>query len=116
MAVSEAVEVLPILKKISKTKTKAKRNLILNKCPCKVFKVLSEIARNILNGSIKVPPRSMKILRLYKNELRRLAKQTNTIKIKKELTQKGGAVFLPLLLKPALSLLASIVASKIIKR
>lgn len=114
MSVKQAIEVYPTLKKLAKTKKKNQRKIILSSCPCKVFHVLSEIAKNILKGVIKVPKKKLKALKLYKNDLRKIAKHKNSVKIKKVLIQKGG--FLPLLLKPALTLLASVVASKIMKQ
>uniref|UniRef100_A0A158P5E7 Uncharacterized protein n=1 Tax=Tetranychus urticae TaxID=32264 RepID=A0A158P5E7_TETUR len=114
MTVKQAVEIYPTLQKLARTKKKTERKSILSSCPCKVFHVLSEIARNILKGVIKVPRHKLKSLKVYKNDLRKIAKQKNSSRIKRTLIQKRG--FLPLLIKPALSLLASIVASKMMKK
>lgn len=111
MAVRDAIQVLPTLKELSRTRQKARRNKILSTCPCKVTKVLSEIAKNILYGHIKVPKKSLKLLKLYKKDLRKLAKQKSSASIKRTLNQKGG--FLPFLIKPALTLLATIAANRL---
>lgn len=75
------------------------------------MKVIAEIARNILKGVIKVPKNKLRSLQLYMRELRNISKQRDSKKIKRLLIQKGG--FLPALLKPALTLIASYVASKL---
>lgn len=111
MTVKHAVEVYPTLQRLAKSRKKNIRKNILSSCPCKVMKVISEIAKNILSGSIQVPKNKLKLLKLYKHDLRTIANQKDTKKIKKILIQKGG--FLPALLKPALTLLASYAASKL---
>lgn len=104
MAVKQAVEVVPILKKLSKARQKAKRKAILDKCPCKVYDVITDISRNTLKGNIKMPSKNLKALRQYKNEIRMMSKKIPRRQHKKLLIQKGGAL-LPLLIPPALTLL-----------
>lgn len=113
MTVKDAVDVLPYLRKLSKAGPKQKRKKVLMECPCKVFKVIGEIARNILLGHIHVPKKYMTKLRPYKKVLRRLAVRSSMKKKKRLLIQRGG--FLPGLLIPAISLIANIAAKKFIK-
>ena len=111
MAVKQAIEVLPILKKLSKARKKAIRKAILEKCPCKVYDVISDISKNTLKGNIKMSPKNMKALKLYKNDLRKMSKKISRQKIKNLLIQKGG--FLPLLLTPALRLMDLLVNERL---
>ena len=114
MSVKNAIEVLPTLKKLSKLKNKKARNKILSSCPCRVVTVLSDISRNVLNGSIKVPKTHLHRLRLYKKDLRKLSAKVPTKTRRKVLIQKGG--FLPFLLIPALTLLATYIGQKLAKK
>jgi len=73
---------------------------------------ICEICSNILQGVVKLTPNQKRDLMKYKWEIRAL--QNRDIKMKKKkrmLIQKGG--FLPLVLAPALSLLASLLGETI---
>ena len=114
MSIKRAIQVYPTLKKLANAKQGAQRKKILSDCPCQVYKVLGDIPRNVLKGKIKVPSKNLKRLKLYKKQMRVLAKSKSKAGVKRISNQKGGAL-LPFLLKPALSLLATIVANKIAK-
>ena len=114
MTIKRAIEVLPTLRKLAKQKQKAKRKIILKNRPCKVYHVLSDISKNILSGKIRVRNDELKKLRLYKSDLRKLAKKNASLRTKKAIVQKGG--FLPFLIKPALTLLATYAATKLAEK
>src|SRR3569832_1058057 len=66
---------------------------------------ICEICNNILSGNIPLKSPYKKRLSRFKHVLRFLAKRkVNLDKKKKVLVQKGGGIFLPLLLSPLLSI------------
>lgn len=72
----------------------ADKDLILSVCEC---------AYNLLKGNVSVHPQQKKKLSFFKNILRRLVKKGESFKSKKKyLVQKGGGVFLPILLSAVL--------------
>ena len=75
---------------------------------------ISEIAENLLIGNIPIQSQEFKKLSKYKAILRRLRKKT-TVKTRRNLLQQKGG-FLPLLIPPALSLLATVLGSVVSKR
>lgn len=113
MSVSKAVNVLPLLRKLSKTKQKSSRQKLLQSCPCDVIKVIKAIAKNTLKGHIHLTPKQKQKLKKYKREVRRIAGKLSTNRAKRVLIQKGG--LLPGLLVPAISILANLVANRLAK-
>lgn len=72
----------------------ADKELILSVCEC---------ALNLLKGNISVSAQQKQKLGRFKNILRRLVKKGEGFKSKKKyLVQKGGGVFLPILLSAVL--------------
>ena len=76
-----------------------------------LLNALSECSLNILKGHVRLTPSQKKQLRRYKQSLRSLAKKGTSAKVRKRILQKGG--FLGLLLKPALSVAGSLLASSL---
>lgn len=113
MSVSQAINVLPLLRKLSKTKHKSSRQKLLKSCPCNVIKVIKGIAKNTLKGHIHLTPKQKQKLRKFKQELRKIAGKLPPNRAKKILIQKGG--LLPGLLVPAISILANLVANQLVK-
>lgn len=113
MAVSDAIEMYPYLKKLCKKHSKSKRGKIIEECPRKVYKTINEISRNVLTGNIRLNKKQMKKIKPHKTIVRKLAKNSSLKNTKRILLQHGGA--LPALLLPAISLLASVVTEKFIK-
>ena len=79
-----------------------------------VVDAISEIAANCLNGNIPLKNCEFNKLSKYKNVLRKLQKRTSVNTRRKLLRQSGG--FLQFLLPPALSFIASILASYVKKK
>lgn len=93
---------IELLKALSRMKPKqrqavlkaADKDLILSVCEC---------ALNLLKGNINVSASEKRKLGRFKNILRRLVKKGEGLKSKKKyLIQKGGGVFLPILLSAVL--------------
>lgn len=112
MTIEGVIRCLPELSRIANAKSlNEQRSLILNSPTCIIY-AISEICRNILNGTIHLSETEKAILTKYKSSLRDLAqKQVNLDKRKKKINQIGGA--LPALLIPAITLLGTIIANKI---
>ena len=115
MSIKSCVNCLPWLRKLAKARGLAKRYSILKKAPKGLLNVLHEIIRNILNGRINLNKRYKTKLQRYKNELRTFSSKSKLSipQQKRFLIQKGG--FLPSLLVPVISMLASVAVEKLIK-
>ena len=111
MTVKRAIENYPCLQALAEARTTKQRQKILANSPGCIYAVIIDIAKQILNGTIPVKKKGQ--LKRYKNAVRKLTGKIPVHK-KKIINQKGG--FLPLLIKPALTILASLVASKLIKK
>lgn len=73
-----------------------------------LIKCFCELSANTINGNVKLSKKDQKSLKPYAKHIRYLAGRKDSIaKKKKFLTQRGG--FLPLLIGPALGLLASLI-------
>jgi hypothetical protein len=92
--------------------TKSKRKKLLAVGKDDLLLAICEIVDNVLKGTVKLNNVQKKKLLRYKKELRNIAdrKASKTSK-KKVLNQRGG--FLPLILTPALGLIASLVGEVI---
>lgn len=77
----------------------ADNELILSVCEC---------AYNLLKGNVSVSSQQKRKLACFKNILRKLVKKGESLKSKKKyLVQKGGGVFLPILLSAVLQAVLS---------
>lgn len=75
---------------------------------------ICEIVDNILRGNVRLLPKQKRKLKLYKHVLRQIADHKVTKKVKRrKLAQKGG--FLPIILGPALALVAGLIGESIAK-
>lgn len=90
MSVKQALTVLPLLRSLVKTPAK-KRKAIIQKLPEKVLKVISDIAKNTLQGKIHLSPGSLKKIKKYKNDIRSISKKRKK-GLRKIISQKGGAL------------------------
>jgi hypothetical protein len=94
---------------LAKTRNPQKRKqLIIHFEDC-VINAISEIADNCLKGNIPLKKCQLKKLSKFKETLRKLRKKTKVSTRRKIINQTGG--FIGLLLPPALSFIASIIAS-----
>ena len=98
------------LDSINKSKGGRRTKLIKESEDC-VINAISEIAKNCLAGNIPLKECDFKKLKRYKQVLRKISKKTTPKTRKNLIIQRGG--FLPLLLPPALGLLASVVGTAI---
>ena len=72
------------------------RKALLADMPPELVRLLSECALNILKGTVVLKKAQKERLRRHRKNLRTLAKQSTSLRKKKEIIQKGG--FLPGLL------------------
>lgn len=93
--------------------TNQRRKLIENAEDC-LINAISELANNCLSGNFPLNKCQFKKLSKYKNILRKLKKKTKLLTRRKLLIQNGG--FLPFLIPPALSFIASLIAEVIAKK
>ena len=101
--------------KVIKQATPTQRKAILATASDDLILAICEIADNVLDGPIKLSPKQKSSLNKYKNALRDTAdKKVSKTKKKNILIQKGG--FLPIVLGPALSLIASFIGEELGKR
>ena len=99
---------------LAQSTTPEERRQLLRRIKDCVIDAISEISKNCLNGNIEYKKCDLDKLEKYKEILRKISKKTSAKTRKRYIIQKGG--FLPLLLPPALSLLASVVGSAIAKK
>ena len=101
-----------LLKVLSQFKKPIQRKAILLTNSDDLILAICEIVDNVLRGTVQLKARDRKKLQQYKKVMRELANRKIAKKAKKSiLLQKGG--FLPLVLAPALSLVASLVGEAI---
>lgn len=101
-----------LLKVLSQFKKPIQRKAILLTNSDDLILAICEIVDNVLRGTVQLKARDRKKLQQYKKVMRELANRKIAKKDKKSiLLQKGG--FLPLVLAPALSLVASLVGEAI---
>lgn len=93
------------LRALCKCKGK-QRKLILQKASGGLIRTIAQVAKNTINGNIRLSPRQKLRLRRHKKTLRALSLAKSSIKRRRRLLlQKGGAL-LPLLLAPIVSAVA----------
>ena len=84
------------------------RKAVISASSDDLVKSLSELALNTLAGNIELSQWQKRKLAPHRKQVRLLAKKSSSTKTKRNLLkQKGG--FIPLLIAPAVSLLASLV-------
>lgn len=113
MSIKTLKECLPTLKKLANAKTKKERIAILRKARNCVYYAISDISSNTLKGNFPLSTKERKVLKKFRNPLRRLGDKTTLKKRKFIINQQGGAFFSALLI-PALSILSQIVADKLL--
>ena len=96
---------LSVLKPINKLSAK-KRNQFISNCDKKTVCCLCEVAKNVLEGNVRLKPAQLAKLRKHKNNIRNLALKSTTLRTKRRILQKGG--FLGALIGPAIGLLTSL--------
>ena len=100
-----------MLKLLLSVKPGQRKAILLNSTD-DLLLAICEIVDNVLRGTVKLNANQRKKLHQYKKVMRDMASKTISKKRKKELVaQKGG--FLPIILAPALGLLASLVGELI---
>lgn len=100
---------LDVLRVLSTAKPKLRKAIVANS-DAELVLALCEVIVNVLSGNVKIDYRQRQRLKRYHTTLRKLIDRTKSIKQKKDLiVQQGG--FLPSLLVPALSVIASLVSS-----
>ena len=106
------IECAAELEKIANSSGEKRIKLILEAKNC-VINAISEIAKNCLIGNIELKKCNFKKLEKYKEILRKISKKIS-LKVRRNLIIQDGG-FLPLLIKPTLSLIAGIVGQQISK-
>lgn len=95
---------------LSKLDTK-QRKKVLTSCPNELIKSLSEVCENCINGNLPLSNKLKNELQPHKEYIRLIAKKKLPLVKKRQIAiQKGG--FVPILLKFALPIIASYIASK----
>ena len=95
---------------------KRQRLASLATCPNGLILALCELVDNILHGTVRLSQTERERLHRYRRILRELADRKISVKQKRHrLVQKGGAVFLPLLLG-ALPSIISLVSDLVRKK
>lgn len=89
----------------------AGRRQALKNCPDVYINSISELCLNCLKGSLPIERRKLNLLKCHRKQLHALSDKRNSLSIRRKLcVQKGG--FLPLLLRFALPIIGSYIASK----
>ena len=104
------------LRKIKNCENLKIKKQLINKANNCVIDVISEIAKNCLLGNLPLKTCDFEKLKRYKKQLRLLSKKSSFSTRKHLINQKGGEVFLDILIKQALSLLNSYVNDKLNKK
>lgn len=89
------------------TKSKTKRDLLIDYASNQDIKAIAEIIYNLLQGSIPLTSYQKRTLTKYQSTLRAIAKKSATKKSKKAILKQNGG-FLPILLPLAISVLKNI--------
>ena len=101
-----------LLKLLKKTKGKERRNALIYVGKQDLIRAICEIIHNVLLGTVKLKPTEIKRLKRYKSVLRQLADRKVAVKTKEDLVKQRGG-FLPLILGPALGVVASLIGEVI---
>lgn len=114
MTVKRAIKYYPCLQALSKAKTAKERKKILAGSPSCIYSIIIDITKQVLQGTIPVHNKHKGRLKRYKKALRKLTDKIPSLHKRKIINQRGG--FLPFLIKPALTILASLVANNLMKK
>ena len=104
-----------LLRMLHKASPKLRKALLAD-LPPEIIRLLSECALNILKGTVTLKKRQKERLRRHRDKLRALAKNSTSLKKKKEIIQTGGflpgllAGIVPALLPPLLQGITSVIA------
>lgn len=85
----------------------AERKKILQKSNFGLIKSIVECIENVLDGNVKLDKNRLKKLKRYKNQLRGIYKSGKKWTSKKKVIIQTGGAFLPALLLPVISALAT---------
>ena len=103
---------LPELEELAKLKGKKRMNKVKEVKSC-VISAISQLAKKCLKNKIYLKQCDFDKLKKYQDVLRSLSKRSKIEEKREIISQKGG--FLPLLIPPALSMVAGIVGNEISK-
>ena len=103
---------IDFLRVLAKSNPKLRR-AILQCCHNDLIKAICEVTLNVLKGVVPVNEKQKRKLRRHKTVLRALADKKISIKRKREYLNQTGGNFLPFLLPPVLSVLASFLSKKL---
>ena len=110
---TDIIECIPELERLAKSRGKNRIKLVAEAKSC-VIKAVSELAKNCLVGNISLEDCDFKKLKKYQKVLRQISRKTSSIKVRRQLiSQEGG--FLPLLIPPALSVIAGLIGNQVSK-
>lgn len=85
----------------------AERKVMLKKSNFGVIKSIVECVENVLSGNVKLDKKRMVKLKKYKNQLRKIYTSGKKWTSKKKVIVQSGGGFLPALLIPIISAIAS---------
>lgn len=100
------------LRVLAKSNPKLRR-AILKCCNTELVKTICEVTLNVLKGVVPISKQQKKRLTRYKKVLRALVDKKVSINKKKEFLNQSGGNFLPFLIPPVLSVLASLISKKL---
>ena len=114
MAIARLWRNAPHLKALKKSSAKQRKNII-SKGKADLINCICDCCLNLVNGNLKVNKVQRKTLIHHAADIRALSKKGKSFKKRKEiLVQRGG--FIPALLTPVLTLIASALVRKLLKR
>lgn len=90
----------------------SERKFLLERSNFGVIKSIVECIENVLDGNVKLDKKSVKKLKRYKNQLRRIYTSGRKWTSKKKVIVQSGGAFLPALLLPIIGAVASRLLSK----
>jgi len=90
------------------------RKAILTKANPQLIKTICDCSLNVLNGNVKLSPKSRKRLARHKTKLRKLADPKVSLKQKQRVIQQGG--FLGALLSTVLPVVTSLIGNLVGQR
>lgn len=108
MVTKLAIKYLPLLKRLSKLSTK-RRKEVLKAAPKEFIKAVSEGSFNILKGNVPLTKEKIRKLKRQKRNLKSLASKKTSVRVKKNLLQRGG--FLGTLAAVLVPLISSVISA-----
>ena len=107
----DIIECIPELEALAKAKGKKRIKLIAEAKSC-IIKAISELAKNCIVGNVKLEDCEFDKLKKYQNILRKISTKSTSLKKKRQIISQNGG-FLPLLIPPALSVVAGLVGDQL---